>query len=415
MELINMRIAVIGGGAAGFFGAISAAQHNPKAKITIFESTDQPLDKVRISGGGRCNVTHNCMMPPELVKGYPRGYKELLGPFNTFGPKNTIVWFTERGVKLKAEKDGRMFPVTDSSSTIIDCLMKAAADAGIQLRLNTLVKKITQETNEKSQPIFTLELHETKSETFDRVLIATGSGHQGYRFAQSLGHTIVTCVPSLFTFKISDLRLNDLSGNTFEQVHLTLSDKGTKLLEQRGPMLVTHWGLSGPAVLKLSAWGARMLHERKYHADLFVNFVPDSSQEDVLQRMRTFKDQHGRKRVMNDSPFDLPKRFWSRIVDYVEIPEVCLWSAIKKEQLAALCEQLTQAKFAIIGKGIFKEEFVTCGGVALNEVDFRTMQSKVCPGLYLAGEVLDIDGITGGFNFQSAWTTGWIAGKSIGH
>ncbi len=404
-----MRVAVVGGGAAGFFGALSAAKHFPKSKITIFESTNEPLDKVRISGGGRCNVTHNCMVPSELVKNYPRGYKELLGPFYTFQPKDTINWFAERGVKLKAEKDGRMFPITDSSSTIIDCLINAVEDADITLRLNTLVKKITRETSS-----FTIELHEAPSETLDKVLITTGSSHQGYRFAQSLGHTIVPCVPSLFTFKISDLRLNDLSGISFEQVHLTLSDGGTKLLEQRGPMLVTHWGLSGPAILKLSAWGARMLHERKYHADLFVNFIPDNTSEEVLQRMRMFKDQHGRKRVMTDSPFDLPKRFWGRIVDYVEIPETCLWSAIKKEQLAALCEQLTHAKFAVIGKGIFKEEFVTCGGVPLNEVDFRTMQSKICPGLYFAGEVLDIDGITGGFNFQSAWTTGWIAGKSIG-
>ena len=408
-----MRIGIIGGGPGGFFGAISAAQANPKAQITILEATQQPLEKVLLSGGGRCNVTHSCFEPSELVRNYPRGSKELLGPFNSFQPRNTVGWFNKQGVRLKTEEDGRIFPVTDNSSTIVDCLLNAAREAGITIKLASRVKQITREQTSKSKAVFVVELIEGAIEKFDRVLIATGSSHQGYAFAASLGHTIVPPVPSLFTFKIADATLRELSGISFEDVELTLFDKATKLLVQRGPMLITHWGLSGPAVLKLSAWGARLLHERHYKADLRINFFPDIPRDEVVKQLRTYKDAHGKRRIVTECPFELPKRYWNRIMQSAKIPDDLIWSYITKEQLAAICTEVSSAPFAVSGKGIFKEEFVTCGGVALNEVDFRTMQSKPCQGLYFAGEILDIDGITGGFNFQSAWTTGWIAGLNI--
>jgi len=409
-----MRIGIIGGGPAGFFGAIFAAKSNPKAQITILEATQQPLEKVLLSGGGRCNVTHSCFEPSELVRNYPRGFKELIGPFNSFQPRNTVGWFNKQGVRLKTEEDGRIFPVTDSSSTIVDCLLQAARDAGITIKLASRVQQITCEQTSKSRAVFVVELIEGAIEKYDRVLIATGSSHQGHNFAASLGHTIVPPVPSLFTFKIADTSLRELSGISFEDVQLTLYDKEIKLLTQRGPMLITHWGLSGPAVLKLSAWGARLLHERHYHADLRINFFPDISRDEVVKQLRTYKDAHGRRRIVTECPFELPKRYWNRIMQCATIPDDLIWSHITKEQLASICTEVSSAPFAVSGKGIFKEEFVTCGGVALNEVDFRTMQSKVCPGLFFAGEVLDIDGITGGFNFQSAWTTGWIAGQKMG-
>lgn len=409
----NVRIAVIGGGPAGFFGAISAAEHNPGAEIVIFEATHKPLDKVRISGGGRCNVTHNCTDPALLVRNYPRGYKELIGPFNRFQPKDTIAWFTRHGVQLKAEADGRMFPVTDDSATIVNCLLRAAHDRGIKPRLAARIKHIRQKNDQKPSPVFSVTLMDASANDFERVLLATGNSPQGYRLAEALGHTIVPPVPSLYTFKIDDARLRGLSGISFDDVHLALCDKGAALLEQRGPILITHWGLSGPAVLKLSAWGARLLHERHYHAELLINFVPNLSRGEVERLLREQKERHGRRRVAGDSPFGLPKSYWSRMVNAAGISDPLIWSYLTKEQLVALCRELTEARFAIAGKGIFKEEFVTCGGVALDEIDFRTMQSKRCSGAYFAGEVLDIDGITGGFNFQSAWTTGWIAGESM--
>jgi predicted Rossmann fold flavoprotein len=409
-----MRIGIIGGGPAGFFGAIFGAKANPKAQITILEATQQPLEKVLLSGGGRCNVTHSCFDPKELVSNYPRGYKELIGPFNSFQPRDTMEWFNKHGVKLKTESDGRIFPVSDSSSTIVDCLLNTARELGITLKLAERVKQITQKQSESSQASFAVESFHGTVAQFDRVLLATGSSHQGYRFAESLGHTIVPPVPSLFTFKIADTALRELSGMSFESVELTLFDKATKLLEQRGPLLITHWGLSGPAVLKLSAWGARLLHERHYHADLLINFFPDTPRDEIVQLLRKYKETHGKRRLITECPFTLPKRYWSFILQRTAIPDELIWSYLTKDQLAAICTEVNSARFVVSGKGIFKEEFVTCGGVALNEVDFRTMQSKVRSGLFFAGEILDIDGITGGFNFQSCWTTGWIAGQKMG-
>jgi predicted Rossmann fold flavoprotein len=408
-----MRIAVVGGGAAGFFGAVSAASQLRSAEIVIFEAGDQPLEKVRVSGGGRCNVTHHCFDPAELVNNYPRGHKELRGPFSRFQPRDTVEWFAQHGVQIKAEDDGRMFPVTDDSGTIIDCLLTTSRDLGIQLRRNARVKSIAAVSGSSDHPQFEIECHDATPERFDRVLLATGSEHQGYRFAQALGHTIVPCVPSLFTFKITDNRLADLSGISFTRVHLAISSGDSRKLEQTGPMLITHWGLSGPAVLKLSAWGARILHDCHYHAELTVNFLPDMTPDQLTAQLLTYKQNNPKKFISTESPVPIPKRYWSRIVQYVGIADETKWTHLSKDAMTSIVAELSRARFAISGKGIFKEEFVTCGGVDLKEVDFKTMQSKLCPGLYLAGEILDIDGITGGFNFQSAWTTGWIAGMSM--
>jgi len=408
-----VRIAVAGGGASGFFGAISAATHNPSAEIVLLEATHQPLNKVRISGGGRCNVTYHCFDPLELAQGYPRGSQELLGLFSRFQPRDTMAWFEKQGVRLKTEEDGRIFPVTDQSSTVVDCLLNTARALGVQIRLGARVKSIQKVADAKNTPQFEIELQNGVRERFDRVLLTTGNSPHGHRLAEALGHNIVPCVPSLFTFKITDSRLEGLAGISFEKVKLTLSDSERSELEQTGPLLITHWGLSGPAVLKLSAWGARMLHQSHYQAELVVNLLPDYSAEELYRMLLAYKEQNSKKRVSTEPVFSVPGRYWSRIVQFVGIAEETTWTNLTKESLTALLSELTGGCFAISGKGIFKEEFVTCGGVNLKEVDFKTMQSKVSPGLYLAGEILDIDGITGGFNFQSAWTTGWIAGMSM--
>lgn len=408
-----VRIAVAGGGAAGFFGAISAATHNPSAEIVLLEATHQPLNKVRISGGGRCNVTYHCFDPLELAQGYPRGSKELLGPFSRFQPRDTMAWFESKGVRLKTEEDRRVFPVTDQSSTVVDCLLNTARKLGVQVRLGARVKNIQNINSAKNIPQFEIELQSGARERFDLVLLTTGNSPQGHRLAQALGHNIVPCVPSLFTFKISDSRLEGLAGISFEKVKLTLTGSEGNQLEQTGPLLITHWGLSGPAVLKLSAWGARMLHKSHYQAGLVVNLLPDFSAEELYRKLVAYKEQNSKKRISTEPVFSIPGRYWSKIVQLVGIPEETIWANLSKEAMSALLSELTCGHFAVSGKGIFKEEFVTCGGVNLKEVDFKTMQSKLCPGLYLAGEILDIDGITGGFNFQSAWTTGWIAGISM--
>lgn len=408
-----VRIAVAGGGAAGFFGAISAATRNSSVEIVLFEATHQPLNKVRISGGGRCNVTHHCFDPLELAKSYPRGNKELLGPFSRFQPSDTVAWFEKQGVRLKVEEDGRIFPVTDQSSTVVNCLLNKARALRVQIRLGARVKSIQKVVIEKNAQQFEIELQDGMRERYDRVLLATGSSPHGHRLAEALGHTIVPCVPSLFTFKVTDSRLDGLAGISFKKVKLVLTDSDKNQLEQTGDLLITHWGLSGPAVLKLSAWGARMLRQSNYQAELVVNLLPDYSAYQLYRELLAYKEQNSKKRVQKETGFPVPSRYWSRIVQFVGIAEETTWTNISKDTMTALVSELTGGHFTVSGKGIFKEEFVTCGGVNLKEVDFKTMQSKLTPGLYFAGEILDIDGITGGFNFQSAWTTGWIAGLSM--
>ncbi|MEO1403037.1 MAG: NAD(P)/FAD-dependent oxidoreductase [Cyanobacteria bacterium J06635_1] len=403
------QLAVIGGGAAGFFGAIAAAS-SPTVRVTLFEAGPEPLAKVRISGGGRCNVTHYCFEPRQLVQNYPRGSKALLGPFSRFQPKDTVAWFSRHGVPLKTEADGRMFPTTDDSATVVDCLRRAADELGVRVRRRSAVVKV-----KKAGDRFQIQLKSGEIVACDRILLATGSSPQGHRIAQSLGHTIEPPVPSLFTLNVPDKALHKLSGLAIEPVDLKLKVAGAKKpLVQTGPLLITHWGVSGPAVLKLSAWGARVLHNQRYQATLQVNWLPGSSQDQVRQALVNAKGDMGRRAIANYNPFSLPKRFWQYLCERCGLPPEVTWANLSKPGLSQLIESLTQGRYPIQGKGAFKEEFVTCGGIRLKEVDFKMMASRCCPGLYFAGEILDIDGITGGFNFQSAWTTGWLAGQAMG-
>jgi predicted Rossmann fold flavoprotein len=401
-------IAVIGGGAAGYFGAIRAAESNPSTQVIIYEATARPLTKVKISGGGRCNVTHNCFDVRKLVTHYPRGERELMGPFSRFQPKDTVQWYESRGVKIKAEEDGRMFPVTDSSETIIQCLQQSADKAGVHIKLQTSVKHVA-----KTAQGFVLTFKDGTEKVFDRLLLASGSSPEGHELARSLGHTIVTPCPSLFTFKIDDPRLKDLAGISFEKVDCKLTCPNHSDLKQSGPMLITHWGLSGPAVLKLSAWGARPLSECAYQAKLRINFLPGTNQDKCLEILTKAKLEHAKKLLKNLNPTGVSNRFWERLVELHSPREGMLWADIAKKDLQKIAQELTDGQYAITGKGVFKEEFVTCGGIELKEVDFKTMQSRITPGLFFAGEVLNIDGVTGGFNFQNAWTTSWIAGEAM--
>ncbi len=402
-----VNIAIIGGGAAGFFAAITCAEANPACRVTIFERGKNVLEKVRISGGGRCNATHACFDARELVKFYPRGSRELLAPFLQFGPEQTVAWFARRGVPLKTEADGRMFPVTDNSQTIVDCLQRAARQAGVQVRTGARVERLEPAASTGWR------LHLTGTENpllFDRVMVASGSNTAVWALLRTLGHTIVDPVPSLFTFNTKDTRLRDLSGLAVPGA--TLRIPGTKLSAE-GPLLVTHWGLSGPAVLRLSAWGARDLHRLDYRFPLEINFSGENNPDEVLKDLQRLKAEGGKKQVAANARFGLPLRLWQNLVAAAGIPEEKRWADLDKKQLAALHAQLTAAGFHIAGKSTFKEEFVTAGGVALKEVNFKTFESKMQPGLFLAGEVLDIDAITGGFNFQAAWTGGWLAGQAM--
>ncbi|MFZ0566141.1 MAG: NAD(P)/FAD-dependent oxidoreductase [Chlamydiales bacterium] len=377
-----MKIVVVGGGAAGFFAAIAAKKTYPQAAVILHERTAKVLSKVRISGGGRCNVTHACFDPKELVKNYPRGSKELLGPFHRFQPADTIQWFSDHGVELKTEEDGRVFPLTDSSQTIIDCLMAEANRVGVQIRM---------------QSKFALGKMDA-----DRLILATGSSKSGWEIAEKLGHTIQPPVPSLFTFNIPDFPLESIAGISVRRVHLGL--EGTKLF-QEGPLLITHWGFSGPAALKLSAFGARYLAEKSYEAVLYVDWLPEFSADELIS---FFSLENSTKKLGNIRSVPLPKRLWKLLLG----EENQLLRVLSKPGARKLCEKLKSDRYQVRGKTTNKEEFVTCGGVTLSEVNFKTMESKICPGLYFCGEMLDIDGVTGGFNFQNAWTTGWIAGTA---
>ena len=401
------HIAVLGGGAAGFFAAITCAEALGKAgSVTLFEATPHLLAKVRISGGGRCNVTHSCFEPAELVKKYPRGGRELLGAFHRFQPRDTIEWFGSRGVATKTEEDGRMFPTTDDSATIVDCLMSAAARAGVTIRLSTPVRSIVKEGE-----AFRLTLGNGSVEAFDRVIVATGGNKAsgGLAIAESFGHSIVPPVPSLFTFHITDPRLTDLAGISVENAAVTAP--GTKL-KTDGPVLITHAGLSGPGILKLSAWGAREFAEKNYAFPIAINWVPPHTRDTLVKALSVVREQNARKQVTTFSPVAMPQRLWERFVIAAGIPTTTPWAHVSNPSLQTLATQLTAAEFKVDGKSMFKDEFVTCGGVKLSEVDFKTMESRKITGLHFAGEVLDIDGVTGGFNFQNAWTTGYLAGTA---
>ncbi|HET8886358.1 MAG TPA: NAD(P)/FAD-dependent oxidoreductase [Salinimicrobium sp.] len=401
--MTNKDIIVVGGGAAGFFTAINAAEMNPDAKISILERGKEVLTKVKISGGGRCNVTHAEFLPKELSKNYPRGEKELRGPFHSFMTGDTMEWFQKRGVDLKIEDDGRIFPVSNSSQTIIDCFLNETRRLGIEVQMNHSVQQIFQV--EKKWQI------ETNQENFiaDKIVIATGSNPKIWNLLKNLGHTIVSPVPSLFTFHIKDNRIKDLAGISTHASVKILNQK----LESEGPLLITHWGMSGPAVLKLSAWGARELFDCKYKFKVQVNWLPEISSEEILEGLKKLKDEHAKQQISKYSQFELPKRLWQSLVNASEISETEKWADLNKNQLQNLTLQLSSAEFNVEGKSTFKEEFVTAGGVALNEVNFKTFESKKCNNLYLTGEVLNIDAITGGFNFQNAWTGGFLAARAI--
>lgn len=400
-----MTLVIAGGGAAGFFAAIACARQNPKHKVILLEKTRQVLSKVRISGGGRCNVTHACFDPSLLVKNYPRGGRELRGPFSRFQPKDTIEWFEQRGVNLKTEEDGRMFPITDRSETIIDCLMEEAKRAGVELLMEHGIEKI-----KKKEHGFCLDLSTGAELACEKLLLATGSSPKIFPLTGDLGHQIVPLVPSLFTFNIPHSPFLDLAGIAVESVEVKLPELG---FEQSGPVLFTHWGFSGPAVLKLSAWAARALHAANYQTQLTLDWLPSLKENEVRQALLNGKQSHPAKQLTSESPIALPKQLWKKLIQNAEISEETRWAELSHKQLDALVGHLRRTELTIEGKTTYKQEFVTCGGVALQEVNFKTMESRRCPGLFFAGEILDIDGVTGGFNFQNAWTTGWIAGHAM--
>ena len=411
----NWDVVIAGGGPAGFFAAIRCAELNPRLRVLILEKARQTLGKVLISGGGRCNVTHACFEPAQLVTYYPRGAAELRGAFSRFQAADTVDWFEERGVKLKTEADGRMFPVTDSSETIANCLRESAKRAGVVVQTGTSLRGV-EKTPGNGFKFMTqkarVEHGRNEADVFHlqtgRLLIATGSDSRTREIVKSLGHSLEDPVPSLFTFNIKDKRIEGLAGVSVESVTLEMDS-----IVQRGPMLITHWGLSGPAVLRVSAWGARLLHEKKYRAPLIINWLGDYTFDRALEVLQRHKDWRGnaRKKVSVEPAFtQLPLRLWKHLAGPTGEKN---WADVSRAEMRTLAGELTAGDFQIEGKGQFKEEFVTCGGVKLNEVDFKTMQSRLVDGLFFAGEVLDIDGLTGGFNFQSAWTTGWLAGNAL--
>ena len=399
--MMTYDVIVLGGGAAGFFAALSAKNAYPHAKVAILEKTAVLLSKVRVSGGGRCNVTHACFDPTLLVKNYPRGSKELIGPFHRFGPQQTVEWFQERSVELKTEDDGRMFPITDNSETIIDCLVQEAKKLGVEIFFRERI-----ETIEKTENGFTLVGRENSIFQANKLILATGSQADGFAFAKHLGHTIQEPVPSLFTFNVPNSPLHELSGISFESVQIAL--KGSSF-SQTGPLLITHFGFSGPAALKLSAFAARPLNENHYEVELLIDWLPHLSLEKIHHILLSLKQKSPQKSLFSENPFHLPKRFWKLMLGPIDEKKL---NDISLKELNTLSQQLHQDPYQVKGKTTHKEEFVTCGGINLKEVNFKTMESKMCPGLYFAGEILDIDGITGGFNFQNAWTTGFIAGSS---
>jgi predicted flavoprotein YhiN len=459
----SRRIVIAGGGAAGFFAAITAAEAG--ADVTLLEKTARFLDKVRISGGGRCNVTHACFDPREFAAHYPRGGQALLGPFHQFSALDTVAWFESRGVQLKTEADGRMFPTTDSSQTIVDCLMQAAQQAGVKLRLNCAVESVVKRPDQRfelrvrtleklslrspsdpvvrpaarppppgelragndpvrgrflksashSSPLLCgKEANSVASEsiTCDCLLLATGGcrAEVAGALAVSLGHALEPPVPSLFTFQIESPWLRALAGVSLDDVEVSVP---SEKLRERGPLLMTHQGVSGPAVLRLSAWGARNLHDLDYHFQLRVNWLPALSAEEIAREFKVRRETSGMKRVVNMPIAPVPSRLWERLVQTSGVPREIQWSSLTRSQVPALTRRLTHCELQVSGKSLNQDEFVTCGGVRLAEVNFKTMQSRKCPGLYFAGELLDLDGLTGGFNFQAAWTTGFIAGDAM--
>ncbi len=396
-------VIIIGGGAAGFFAAINITEQNPELKVAILERGKEGLQKVKVSGGGRCNVTHAEFIPNELVQNYPRGEKELLGPFHQFMTGDTIEWFEKRGIALKIEEDGRMFPVSNSSQTIIDCFLNEAKKYDVSVFYSHAVKSI-----QKEKEVWKIQ---TSDEVFltKKLLIATGSNPKIWKLLEKLNHTISHPVPSLFTFNIKDKRIKTIPGVVAQNVEIKVVNSN---LYSEGPLLITHVGMSAPAILKLSAFGALELAKRDYKFDIEINFISQSF-DDCLVALKAFKQDLKKKTIFKFAQFELPKRLWHQLVLASNITETTTWSDVNKIQLEVLADQLTKAVFKVDGKSTFKEEFVTAGGINLKEVNFKSFESKLHKNLYFAGEVLNIDAITGGFNFQNAWTSAYISAKSI--
>ncbi|MCF0060860.1 NAD(P)/FAD-dependent oxidoreductase [Dyadobacter chenwenxiniae] len=411
MDRSNMRIAIVGGGASGFMAAITAAEQNPEAKIVILEKNKTVLNKVRVSGGGRCNVTHNPSDLRFFIKNYPRGEKLLRKLLHHFDAKATVRWFEERGVKLKTEADGRMFPVTDSSQTIIECMVRTARNLGIEMRTSTSVRSFTK-ISDDTQEGFSILLDDDDRIYADKLLIASGGYPKasGFDWLQMHNHSIINPLPSLFTFNTPENYLLPLAGVSVQDALVKIS--GTKH-EWQGPLLITHWGFSGPAVLKLSAWGARDLAEKEYHFICKINWLPQMNEQQVREFLLGEKTKTPKQQISSHARLGIPARLWKAFVSKSEIPDELRWSDATNKALNRLTELLTNSQFEVKGKTTFKEEFVTCGGISLNDIDHETLESNSVPGLYFSGEVLDVDGITGGFNFQNAWTTGYIAGKNM--
>ncbi len=401
---MKQQVVIIGGGAAGFFAAITIAESNPDLEVTILEKSKKVLQKVKVSGGGRCNVTHACFIPQELVENYPRGKRELLGPFHQFMTGDTMEWFENRGVSLKIEADNRIFPVSNNSQTIVDCLQQSAENAGVHLILQAHVNQIIKNENQYEV------ICNDKSYFADKLLITTGSSPKFWELLSTLGHQIIPPVPSLFTFKIKDERLDNIPGISVPNAKVKLVNTN---FENTGPLLITHWGLSGPAVLKLSAFAAIYLAEKNYEYQVSVNWLGQSFQK-VFDKLQQLKSAQAKKTVETKSPFeDIPKRLWLKLIVAANIQLQQRWADVSKKQVENLANQLTHSIFEANGKTTFKEEFVTAGGVDLKEIHFKRFESKLHKNLFFAGEVLNIDAVTGGFNFQNAWTGAYIAGKAI--
>lgn len=407
-EIVNKKtLVVIGGGAAGFFCAVNAARMNPLLRVIILEKSSKVLSKVKVSGGGRCNVTHACFDVQELSKCYPRGEHFVRKAFHQFFTKDTIKWFEERAVKLKAEADGRMFPVTDSSQTIIDCLLREVNKYKVELLLNREVKQLKAENGK-----WKVELNNSDTFTADYVCIASGGFPklQQFDWLKGTDHAIVAPVPSLFTFNMPKHPITELMGVVVPEA--TIKIQSTKL-KNTGPLLITHWGMSGPCVLKLSAWGARELQERNYDFTIHVNWLNDAKEHEVKDELQLIRNTKGSQKIANNNLFQLPNRLWQFLLLEAGVKEEWRWADLPSKEQNKLVQLLCNHEFQVKGKTTFKEEFVTAGGVDLKQVDANTMQSKLHPHLFFAGEILDVDGITGGFNFQHAWTSGFIAAKTI--
>ena len=403
----EVDVIIVGGGAAGFFTAINLVENNPVLKVIILERSSEVLTKVRISGGGRCNVTHAEFSPKDLSQNYPRGEKELLGPFHTFMTGDTIEWFEKKGVPLKIEEDGRMFPESNSSKTIIDCFLDEAERLHVEVLKQHPVKSIQKEENDW--------MVETEQNNYKakKIVIATGSNVKIWKLLTKLGHTTLPPIPSLFTFNIKDNRIKDLPGIATNASVSVLSINHKTNLESEGPLLITHWGLSGPAILKLSAWGAIDLYHLNYHFKIKVNWIPSETMETVLEKLKNLKALNTKQSVLKYAQLKVPKRLWQSLAISSGIEETQKWAETTNKQLQELALQLTNSVLQVDGKSTFKEEFVTAGGIDLKEINFKRYESKIHKDLFFAGEVLNIDAITGGFNFQNAWTGGYIVAKSI--